>query len=158
MTDGAQDWTHGSDERGARPMVEGLMAFDLADELANLRAEPLWRDRDRDSRTLLKTDDLRVVLTSLRAGATIAEQDGEGPVSVHVLEGGVSLRSEEGDLALGPGELAIVAGASPWQLSADQDAAVLLTFAWNREAAADQAASAGQAPSDVQGADAPVAG
>ena len=59
----------GSDTRGARTMIEPLMRFSLESEADSLRLEPEYREGDRNSRTLAKETDLRVMLTVLREGA-----------------------------------------------------------------------------------------
>ncbi|HWH23980.1 MAG TPA: hypothetical protein VNW68_03695 [Candidatus Limnocylindria bacterium] len=129
--------TSGSDQRASRPMMEGVMHFRLADQLAALREEAQWAEGDRNSRTLAKDVDFRVVLTVMRDGAELDEQDGDARVSVQLIDGTASLRLPEEDDAvrLDAGMLAVVDNGRPWRLRADSDCAVLLTLAWPREKA-----------------------
>ncbi len=128
------DWTHGSDDRGARPLTESLMAFDLPGEIDSLRGEPAWKEGDRNSRTLVKSAGIRLLLASLREGAEIQEQHGEGPVSVQLLEGRATLTAGGADVALEAGALASIEAGLPWSLRAEAESALLLTFAWTEGA------------------------
>lgn len=128
------DWTHGSDERGPRPLTESLMAFDLRQEIAALREEPAWTEGDRNARTLVKSAGIRLLLASLRESAEIHEQHGEGPVSIQMLEGRATLRAAGAEVALETAALASIGAGRPWSLRADSQSAVLVTFAWTEGA------------------------
>lgn len=133
MSTSAYDDTSGTAVRGPRPLMERLMAFSLADEIAELRAEPQYQDGDRTSRTLAKDVDLRVLLTVLRSGAALDEQDGDSRVSVQVLDGGVTVELNGETVDLDPGELAVIDAGNPWSVRARSDAALLVTIAWPPE-------------------------
>ena len=132
---GAYGSTSGTGEREARPLMEGLMTFALRDEIATLRAEPQWRDGDRNARTLAKDVDFRALLSVLRPGAMIDEHDGDARASIQILEGGVQLTVDGQNAELGEGQLAVVDSGRPWLLTAATDCAVLITLAWPREKA-----------------------
>ncbi len=123
------DHTSGSPVREGRPLMEPLLVFDLPGEIARLRGEPTFEGKDRNSMTLAKESDFRVLLTVLRPGATIDEQDGEGRMSVQVLDGSTRLELEGGTADLGSGQVATVDAGNPWSLRAREDAAVLVTMA-----------------------------
>jgi quercetin dioxygenase-like cupin family protein len=129
------DDTSGSDTRGPRPVMERLMVFSLFDEVESLRQEPQWTDGERNSRMLAKDVDFRVLLTCLRAGATLDEKDGDGRVSIQVLEGTVALTLGDVSSELTSGDLAAIDRGNPWQLTARTDASLLLTLAWPEEKA-----------------------
>ena len=122
--------TSGSGVREARPLMERLLTLGLRDEVEALRREPAWQDGDRNSRTLAKAGDLRVLLSALRAGATIHEADAEGPATVQILEGRVivSVAGEAADL--GAGQLAAMDAGEAWSLEAAEESVVLLTLSW----------------------------
>lgn len=124
------DWTHGSDDRGARPLAESLMAFELGQEIASLRQEPAWTEGDRNARTLVKSAGLRLLLASLRRSAEMQEQHGEGPVTIQLLEGRVTLKAGGAEVTLDEGVVASIEAGLPWNLRADAQAAILVTFAW----------------------------
>lgn len=127
---GPADQTSGTDVRGARPLMERLMVFSLGDEIARLREEPAWQSGDRNSVTLAKESDFRVLLTVLRPGAQLEEQDGEGRLSVHLVEGRARLDSDGEEAELAAGDLATIDTDTPWRLEAQSESAVLTTLAW----------------------------
>jgi quercetin dioxygenase-like cupin family protein len=126
--------TSGTESRGARPLMEGLMVFGLFDEIEALRGEGPYTEGDRNSVTLAKEVDFRVLLSVLRAGATLDEQDGDARTSIQLLDGNASLRVGGEDSELGAGDLAVI-DARPWLLSASSDCALVMTLAWPREKA-----------------------
>jgi quercetin dioxygenase-like cupin family protein len=120
----------GSDTREARPMIAPLMQFALDIEADSLRLEPQYRTGDRNSRTLAKETDLRVLVSVLREGAALDEQDGDARATVQIIDGTATLEVNGAEAHLGPAEIAVIDRAQPWVLRADSDCAVLLTFAF----------------------------
>jgi quercetin dioxygenase-like cupin family protein len=135
MASGPYGRTSGTDLRESRPVMERLMVFSLEDELGRLRNEQPWREGDRNSRTLAKDVDFRVLLTVLRDGAQLEEEDGDARVSLHLLEGRAQLKLENAEAELERGEVAVVDAGNRWVLRAAGECALLLTLAWPREKA-----------------------
>ncbi|MDL2335143.1 MAG: hypothetical protein QFC55_03830 [Chloroflexota bacterium] len=123
----------GSDTRAGRTMIEPLMQFSLDLEADSLRLEPEYRTGDRNSRTLTKETDLRVLMTVLREGAALDKQDGDARATVQIIDGTATLEVDGAEAHLEPAEVAVVDRGHPWVLRADSDCAVLLTIAWPRE-------------------------
>jgi quercetin dioxygenase-like cupin family protein len=113
--------------------MEGLMIFGLRDEIEGLRAEAPYAEGDRNAATLAKEVDFRVLLSVLRSGATIDEQDGDARASIQLLEGQATLRGDGEDSEMSDGDIAVINAGRPWFLTAKSDCAVLLTLAWPRE-------------------------
>jgi len=128
------DRTHGSSDRAARPMMESLMAFDLGHEVESLRQESAWTEGDRNARTLVKSSGMRLLLATLRESAEIQEQDGEGPVTIQILEGRATLTADGAEAILEQGTVASIEAALPWSLRAGAESAILVTFAWTEGA------------------------
>lgn len=135
MTGSPYGSTSGTDERESRPLMERLMVFSLRDEIERLRSEEQWQSGDRNSRMLAKDVDFRVLLSVLRGGASIEEEDGDARVSLQVLDGRASLQLEGSEAELEAMEVAVVDAGQRWQLRAETDSALLLTLAWPREKA-----------------------
>jgi quercetin dioxygenase-like cupin family protein len=127
--------TTGNDEREARPLMERLMVFAPRLEAARLRSETEWRDGDRNSMTLAKEVDFRVVLSVLRPGATLHDDNGDGRASLQLLEGRAVVSVDGEEVQLDTGELATVNSGRRWQLRSEGESTVLLTIAWPREKA-----------------------
>ena len=113
-----------------RTMIEPLMQFSLDVEANSLRLESEYREGDRNSRTLAKETDLRVVVTVLREGAALDEQDGDARATVQMIDGTATLEIDGAEAHLKPAEVAVVDRGQPWVLRANSDCAVLLTIAW----------------------------
>jgi quercetin dioxygenase-like cupin family protein len=111
------------------PMAESFMEFDLAGEVDRLKAETTW-STGQNARTLVKYDDLRVVLMALQARARLPEHKTEGRISVHVLSGHVQLRASGHTFDLRAGGLLALDQGMPHDLEALDESAVLLTIAW----------------------------
>lgn len=82
------------------------------------------------SRTLIKYDDLRVVLIALAAGHRVAEHKAEGRISVHVLSGSIVFRTPERTFDLRAGGLLALDRGVPHDVMAPEESAFLLTIAW----------------------------
>jgi quercetin dioxygenase-like cupin family protein len=138
---GGPDWlrthdheaTSGSDDRRARRMMEPLMLFSVDNEVESLREEQPWIEGDRNSRTLAKEVDFRVLLSTLRSGASLDEADGDARASIEMIDGEAELRAHGRRVELRAGEVAVVDAGQPWALTATRDCALLLTLAWPRE-------------------------
>ncbi len=111
------------------PMDEPLMEFDLTAELHRLHAEATW-STGQNARTLVKYDDLRVVLTALAGGARLAEHSTEGRISVQVITGHIRLRAGGRTFSLRTGGLLALDRGVPHDVEALEDSAFLLTIAW----------------------------
>jgi quercetin dioxygenase-like cupin family protein len=132
---GAYGTTSGTDSRGPRPLIDDLMVFSLASEIDALREEGQYKDGDRNSATLAKTADFRVLLSVLRRGAMLDEHDGDARASLQLVEGTATLTVGEEQSELEDGDLAVVDAGRAWTLRANSDCALVLTLAWPREKA-----------------------
>lgn len=135
-TQGSYGSTSGTDSRGSRPLIGELMVFSLSAEKDALRNEDPYRNGDRNSATLAKEVDFRVLLTVLRPSATLDEHDGDARASLQVLEGTASVSvGDEAEAELQAGDIAVVDAGQSWLFRATSECAVLLTLAWPREKA-----------------------
>jgi len=114
----------------ARPsLADRHLAFDMAAEIQRLKAEPTWSS-GHSARTLVKHDDLRLVLIALAAGHRIPEHKADGRLSVHVLSGHIEFRAEGRTFDLRAGGLLALDRAVPHDVTALDESAFLLTIAW----------------------------
>src|SRR5437660_1491675 len=74
---GEPDTTSGTATREPRPLREPLMRFRLLDEIERLAREPEWNGGDRNSIVLAKDAQFRLLLSVLRRGARIADEQAE---------------------------------------------------------------------------------
>lgn len=114
------------------PALEHVfMELDLPAEIERLQAEAAWPS-GHNARTLIKYDDLRVVLVGLRQGARMAEHKSDGRISIHVLTGHVQFTAAERTFRLRPGGLLALDHGVRHDVEALEESAFLLTIAWPR--------------------------
>jgi quercetin dioxygenase-like cupin family protein len=121
--------TSGSDTREPRVLMDRLLTFDLHAEIRRLRSEEQWTDGDRNSVTLAKDVDFRVLLTVMRRGATLDENDGDARASIQLIAGQAMLDAAGHSTELRAGQLAALDKGEAWNLTATEDSALLLTLA-----------------------------
>lgn len=112
-----------------RPSAEPYLEFDLARELEELHHEPEWAS-GHDAKTLLKCDNLRVVLTVLKAHPRIPPHQTAGRISIHTLRGRIQVRTEARTFNLPAGRLLALDQGLRHDVEALEDSAFLLTIAW----------------------------
>jgi quercetin dioxygenase-like cupin family protein len=112
-------------------MAEPFMEFDLEAEVHRLKAETTWNS-GHNARTLVKHDDLRVVLIALHRGARLPEHQTDGRVSVHVISGHAQVRASGRTFSLRTSSLLALDPAIRHDLTAIEESAILLTIAWPR--------------------------
>jgi quercetin dioxygenase-like cupin family protein len=126
--------TSGSEQREARSLTGATQYFDLADEIASLKREPSWQKGDRNSRTLVHESQLRIIVTTMKAGARLHEHRTEGAVSIQTIQGHVRLSTAQGVVDLPEGRLVAVRSGVSHDLEALDESAFLLTIAWPGQA------------------------
>jgi quercetin dioxygenase-like cupin family protein len=104
-----------------------LMSFMIPDEITAMRSTQQWTSTGRGAKTLVKNDDLRIVLVALSVGKTIHEHHAEGAISVYVAQGAIRFTTEGKEQVLGSGSLLTLAATLPHQVEALEDSAFVLT-------------------------------
>lgn len=120
--------TSGSDSRPARPLLRPAFV-DLTEEGRRLRAEPAWRDGDRNAVTVATTDRMRIVLTALHTGSELGNVEVDDTLALQVIDGQVAIEIEGVDQTLAAGQLATIESPSLWRVRAETDSLLLLTSA-----------------------------
>jgi len=103
--------------------------FDLESEISALMAHKPW-PQGMTSKMLLKTDDLRIVLIVMQAGARMNEHHSDGRISIQVLRGAVRTRVQDQVVDLSPGRLLALDRSIKHEVEARDDSAFLLTIVW----------------------------
>jgi quercetin dioxygenase-like cupin family protein len=106
--------------------------LDLAGEIAALRAELNWQSA-HNAKTLVKRDDLRVVLIALNAGGRMDRHQAPGPITIHALDGRLRVHVEQRQTELSPGQVLFVDAGLPHDVEAPEQSAFLLTVAWPKD-------------------------
>ncbi len=124
--------TSPSSERPAQRLDARKLQFDLPQEIDRLLREETWRQKDRDSKTLVHEPHLRVVLTALKAGARLDRHETEAPVSLHGLRGRVRLSLPDETVELTAGTLLVLEAGVPHEVEAVEESVFLITLGWPR--------------------------
>lgn len=85
----------------------------------------------RRAETLVKNDELRVVLITMRAGAALQEHTAPGPITIQALRGRFAVSVDGGERELTRGGLIAIATGAPHSVRAVEDGAFLLTIGWS---------------------------
>ena len=109
--------------------TDGVTQFDLADEIANAEMRKPW-PMGIFSKTLVKEQDMRVVLSIMEPGAQMKSHHADGSVSVQVLRGIVHLEAQAEDHELHSGQMLTLLPSIPHDLRASEPSAVLFTLSW----------------------------
>lgn len=115
--------------RHPQPMAAPYLEFDLARELEQLHDEPEWRT-GQNGKTLVKYDDLRIVLTALKAKARIPGHRTNARISIQTVAGHIQVRAEGRTFDLPAGTLLALDRRLPHEVEAVEESAFLLTIAW----------------------------
>jgi quercetin dioxygenase-like cupin family protein len=114
------------------PLGSPMLTFDLNTEVKRLREENAWQG-GRNSKTLVKNEDYRIVLTVLQSGALLHEHKATGRISVQTLAGHIQMNVEDKTFDLPTGHLLAIGRALPHDVRALEESAFLLTIAWPEE-------------------------
>jgi quercetin dioxygenase-like cupin family protein len=114
-----------------RDLNPELLSLDMKAEISALKSESSWQSGDRNAKTLYKDPaDLRVVLTVLKAGATLSKHSAPGPLTIHFLEGRGRLQADERTIDMRAGSLVALERNREHSLEAIEESAVLISIAW----------------------------
>lgn len=123
-------------------MAEAILGeFRLQDEIARL--QPDDSRSGRRAETLVKSDRLRVVLVTMRAGAELQEHSAPGPITIHALSGTFDVDVGGGSRVLAAGDLISIDGGVRHAVRSVDDGAFLLTISWLPDDPGDALASNG---------------
>ena len=117
-----------TDMRYAQRIGGPLIDFDLAGELASLRASDSYHAADHGAVTLAKHRGIRVVLVAIRAGGQMQQHHTDSPITVQPLHGRIRFEAEGGGLELTPGRLIAAAAGIPHRVVGIEESAFLLTI------------------------------
>jgi len=106
------------------------MNFNLGKEIAELHKEEAWGRTGRNSKTLAKQPDFRIVLIALKRGRHLEEHSADARISIYALSGHVKLQLPERAVDLPAGHLLVLDRALEHDLEALEESAILLTISW----------------------------
>ena len=105
-----------------------LVSIDIPAFMEQLKQESPWKDSDRNTITVFKTDGMRIVLIGLHEGAKMAKHLAEGIISVQVLEGQINFTTELQTVTLHKGQMLALHERIPHSVLAIKETFFLLTL------------------------------
>ena len=133
MSDNPKQAASSAAIRSSGPLESPILSFDLNTEIEQLRSENAWQG-GRNSKTLVKYPDFRVVLTVLKSNARLHERKAAGRISVQAIAGDIRMHVQDKVINLPAGHMLALERALPHDVEALEDSAFLLTIAWPEEA------------------------
>ena len=133
MSDRSSQVTGSAALRSPGDMESPVLSFDLNAEIKQLRGENAWQG-GRNSKTLVKHPDFRVVLTVLKSNARLHEHKAAGGISVQAIVGHIRMHVQDKVIDLPAGHMLALERALPHDVEALEDSAFLLTIAWPADA------------------------
>lgn len=121
-------------------LTGSMLQFNLASELAQLHRDDSWvQPTGRSSKTLVKYEDLRIVLIAMKANTRMLEHTAAGRISVHSLSGHIRLHLPDRVVDLPAGHILTLDQCVPHDVEATEESALLLTLSWPQETKAVEA-------------------
>ena len=111
-----------------RALSGANLSFDLAELIDELRADEGYRRSGRVGRTLVKDGYLRLTLIALAEGMDIGTHHADAPMTLQPLGGQLRYRVDGTDIDVGPGDVLFFGPGLAKDVSALEDAALLLTI------------------------------
>lgn len=114
---------------GTRPLNAPMIVMDLNAFKEQIKQEESYKDSDRNSITIFKSDSLRIVMMAFHQGAEMKRHTAPGIITLQVLEGKIIFNTTDQSELLGVGQMLTLHEGIAHSLVADEDAVVLLTLA-----------------------------
>lgn len=103
--------------------------IDLNLFIEQLCKETRWKESDRNSITIFKSDKMRIVLLGLHKGAELVTHTANGMISVQVLEGKIDFITSAKTGSLQKGQMIVLHEKIPHSVVALEESFFLLTLA-----------------------------
>ena len=114
-------------------LANAVIRANIPQEIEKLRsASALQQETGRSSETLVKYEDLRIVLVVMKAKSRMSHHHADGPISVQGVQGRICLHlPDDQDVELGAGDILALERGLEHEVEALEDSAFLLTISWS---------------------------
>jgi len=112
----------------SRALTGESLTFDLAGQIAELRADDAYQRSGRTGRTLVKEGPLRLTLTLLAEGVEVGTHHAAAPMTLQLLEGRLRYRVGDTESEIAEGEVLFFGPGHAQDIRALEDTALLLTI------------------------------
>jgi quercetin dioxygenase-like cupin family protein len=82
-------------------VIDGTYVFiDIGEYTRQLQQEKAWEKNDRNGITVFKSDNLAIVLSTLKAGSQLPDNSVEGFITIQVVQGKINVITPDGDVVM----------------------------------------------------------
>lgn len=113
---------------GDRVLDASSVFIDLPAFIRQIKNEDAWHKYDRNSITVFKTDDLRIVLGGLHAGAEMPPHRSDGIMSLQVINGVLEINTDLITTTLYTGQMIAIHKNCNYRVVAMEESVYLLTL------------------------------
>ncbi len=118
----------GQRPEGDRILNAPLVEMDLNTFIEQLKNETTWKESDRNSITIFKSDHMTIVLIGLHQNAYLKTHTAKGDIIVQVLEGKINFTALERTTALDKGQMLTLHANIPHSALALKESFFMLTM------------------------------
>ncbi len=119
--------THNRPE-GERTIDTSQLLIDIPSFIKQIKREKQWKKGDRNAITVFKSDKMRIVLTGLRKKAEMHTQHPENVLSLHVIDGRISVKAQFKKIKISSGQMLALHEKVPYSIRATKKTMMLLTI------------------------------
>ena len=113
---------------GERELDAPMVTIDLFSLKTQIKEEETYKNSDRNAITVFKSEGMRIVLVALHEGAEMKTHTAPGIISVQVLEGNISFKTEQKTADRTAGQMLALHAGIPHSVIAKKDSVFLLTL------------------------------
>ena len=113
---------------GDRVIDAASLKIDLNARIREIKNEDAWQKNDRNSITVFKTDDMRVVLGGLHKGAELLPHKADGIMTLQILEGNLEITTDELTESMDSGHMIAIHKGCNYRVTANEESIFLLTI------------------------------
>jgi quercetin dioxygenase-like cupin family protein len=113
---------------GERTIDTAQLFIDIPSFIKQIKSEKQWKQSDRNSITVFKSDKMRIVLTGLRKNAEMHTQHPENVLSLHVIDGEIAFKAQFKKIKLIRGQILALHEKVPYSIKAIKKTMMLLTI------------------------------
>ena len=111
-----------------RPLAGPILTFDLREQIQALRGEDTYARSGRAGRTLAKSGRFRLTLVAMAAGNEIGTHQADSPMTLHVLEGGITFRAGDASHEMRAGQVLFFGPGDAHDIRASEESVLLITI------------------------------
>lgn len=118
--------------KGDRLLNAPVIDLDLNQQIKDIKAEETWKNSDRNSITLFKSETMRVVLIGMHKNSLLKTHKTKAYITVHNLKGKIKLKTDEQEFILKEGHMAALQPDVPHSVYAEKESFFLLSLAFSK--------------------------